>query len=69
MIAIGRYLVFIICLAELTQSFDNIFNEESNFFNYILELHNAARTKHGVLPLERDYDVSKIINYIYILYK
>jgi len=69
MIANGRNLVFIISLIGMTLSNNDPLSEESEFLDHIFNLHNAVRTKHGVLPLERDDDVSKIINYIYFLYK
>jgi len=48
----------------------NNFNlDKKNFEDYIFDLHNTARTRHGLLLLERDTKVSKIINYIYLLYK
>jgi len=47
----------------------NVILETEKFLNHIFKLHNDARIKHGVPLLERDDKVSKIIDYIYILYK
>jgi len=68
MIAIGRYLVFILCLAELAISADDDVLNDDEFLNYVLELHNEARNKHRVPELRRDNDVCKIFKYIYFLY-
>jgi len=69
MIANGRNLMFIISLAEMTLSHNDPLSEESEFLDYLFNLHNAARIKHRVKILSRDDDVSKIRDYIYFLYK